>query len=132
MSLLFRADMSSSVHVNNKGKGILIFGKGPTQGLVDTILTAETIYPINFTEPNKRFVLSLHYTGSNNFLLVNATKIYHFKAQKSDIRDYTLCFGNISAYFFISNLKKGIRRSCKFFSATDDILNIHKYLMKRK
>ena len=31
--------MSSSVHVNNKGKGILIFGKGPTQGLVDTTLT---------------------------------------------------------------------------------------------
>ena len=25
--------MSSSVHINNKGKDILILGKGPTQGL---------------------------------------------------------------------------------------------------
>ena len=28
----FGADMSSSVHVDNKGKDILILGKGPTQG----------------------------------------------------------------------------------------------------
>ena len=34
--------MSSSVHINNKGKDILIFGKGPIQQLDDTMLTAET------------------------------------------------------------------------------------------
>ena len=61
--------MSSSVHVNNKGKGILIFGKGPTQGLVDTTLTAETIYPINFTQPNKRFVLSRMLYRKQQFLI---------------------------------------------------------------
>ena len=33
--------MSSSVHVDNKKKDILILGKGPTQGLDDTSLTAE-------------------------------------------------------------------------------------------
>ena len=33
--------MSSSVHVDNKGKDILTLGKGPTQGLDDTTLTAE-------------------------------------------------------------------------------------------
>ena len=27
-----------------------------TQGLDDTTLTAEAMYPINFTQPNKRFV----------------------------------------------------------------------------
>ena len=31
--IFFRVDMSSSVHVDNKGKEILILGKGPTQGL---------------------------------------------------------------------------------------------------
>ena len=41
--------MSSSVHINNKGKAILILGKAPTQGLDDTKLTAESKYPINFT-----------------------------------------------------------------------------------
>ena len=38
--------MSSSVHINDKGKDILILGDRPKQGLDDTTLTAETIYPI--------------------------------------------------------------------------------------
>ena len=68
--------MSSSVHINNKNKDTLILSRGPTQGLDDTTLTAEAKCPINFTQPRKRFVLSLHYNGSNSFLFVNATKIY--------------------------------------------------------
>ena len=35
--------MSSYVHVDNKGKDILILGEGPTQGLDDTTLTEEAI-----------------------------------------------------------------------------------------
>ena len=69
------------MHINNKDKDILIFGKGPTQRFDDTTLTAEAIYPINFTQPNKRFVLCLHYNRSNSFLFVNTTKIYQFKAK---------------------------------------------------
>ena len=38
--------MSSSVHVENKGKNILILGERPTQGLDDMTLTAEAKYPI--------------------------------------------------------------------------------------
>ena len=30
--LIFGVDMSSSPHIDNKGKGILVLGKGPTQG----------------------------------------------------------------------------------------------------
>ena len=41
--------MSSPVHFDNKNKNILLLGEGPTQGLDDTILTAESKYPINFT-----------------------------------------------------------------------------------
>ena len=37
--IILEVDMSSSVHVNNKG--ILILGKGPTQGLGEHSLTAE-------------------------------------------------------------------------------------------
>ena len=46
--IIFIADMSSSVHVDNKSKDIAIFGEGSTQGLNDTILTAEPKYPIYF------------------------------------------------------------------------------------
>ena len=83
--IIFGADMSSSMNVDNKNKDILILGQGPTQGLDDTTLTAEAIYSINFTRPNKRFVLSMHYNGSNSFLFVNATKIAQCKVifQKS-------------------------------------------------
>ena len=54
---------------------------------------------------HKRFVLSLHYNGSN-FLFFNAAKIYQFKAKNSEIKDYTLCLGNISKDFTIHNMKK--------------------------
>ena len=74
-AIIFGADMSSSVHIDDRGKYILILGKGPTQGLNHT-LTVETQYSIYFARSGIRFCLSLHYNGSNNFLFVNATKIY--------------------------------------------------------
>ena len=43
----FWIDMSSSVHIDNKGKDILILNKGPTEGL-NHMLTAEAEYSINF------------------------------------------------------------------------------------
>ena len=48
--------MSSSMHIDNNGKDILILGKGPTQGPDDTALTAETQYSSNFTRINMKFV----------------------------------------------------------------------------
>ena len=41
--------MSSSPHIDNKKKSILILGKGPTQGLEHT-LAAEKTYSINFSQ----------------------------------------------------------------------------------
>ena len=83
-------------------------------------------------------MLSLHYNGINSFLFVNVTKIYRFKEKNSEIKDYTLCLGNISKDFTINNMKKtGLRGVVKLFSVdfnpidTNDILHIHKYLMKR-
>ena len=57
--IIFGVDTSSSVHIDNKGKDILILGEEPRQVLHDSTLTVEGRYPINFTQPNKRFVLSL-------------------------------------------------------------------------
>ena len=69
----------------------MILGKGQIQGLDGTTFTAEVLYPINFTESRKRFVLSLHYNESNSFLFVSATSIYEFKAKDSEIKEYALC-----------------------------------------
>ena len=49
--IIFGVDMSSSAHIDNKKKDILVLGKGPTQGLEHT-LTAEKMYSINFTVTN--------------------------------------------------------------------------------
>ena len=59
--------MSSSSHIGNKEKDILILGKSPTQGLEHT-LTAEILYSINFTKENTKFCLSLHCNGANSYL----------------------------------------------------------------
>ena len=117
--IIFGVDMSSSVHIANKGKDILILGKEPTEGLYSTIFTAEAKYPINFTESGKGFVLSLHYNGSNSFFFVNATKVYQFKSRDSEIKDYALCLGNVLKDFAINNMKKaGLKGVVKFFLLT--------------
>ena len=51
--IIFGVDISSSVHIDNKNKDILIHGERPTQRLDDTALTAEAKYPFNFTQPRK-------------------------------------------------------------------------------
>ena len=106
-AIIFGADVRFSVDIDNKNKDILILGEGASQGLYDTILTAEAIYPINLRQLNKRFKLSLHYNESN-FLFVNTTNIYQFKE-----KDYTLCLGNILKDFAINNIKNRINRNCK-------------------
>ena len=87
--------MSNTIHIDNKGKDILLLGRGPTQGLEST-LTAEKIYIINFTVTKKKFYLSLHYNGSTSYLFVNGTEIIKFKAKDSAIAASPLCLGNIS------------------------------------
>ena len=71
--------MSSSVHVDNKKKDILILGEGPTQRLDDTTLIVEKKYSINFTESRKEFCLSLHYNGADSYLFVNGTEFINLK-----------------------------------------------------
>ena len=120
------------------GKNILILGKGPTQGLEHTLST-EKMYLINFTEHNKKFCLSLHYNRANSYLFVNGTKIDKFKAKDSEIIVTPLCLGNISKDFTGGNIKKsGLNGYVYDISvdydaiAFDDILDIHKYLIKKK
>ena len=135
--LIFGADMSSSAHIDNKKKDILVLGKGPTQGLGHT-LTAEKMHSINFTVTKKKFCLSLHYNGANSYLFVNGTKIYKFKAKDSEIVASPLCLGNVSKEWSVNNMKEtGFNGYVYDFSVdydatdVDDIVDIHKYLMKK-
>ena len=129
--------MSSSIHIDNKKKDILVLGKGPTQGLEHT-LTAEKMYSINFTLTKKKFCLSLHYNGANSYLFVNDTEIYKFKAKDSEILVDSICLGNISKDWWVDNMKKtGFTGYIYDFSvdytaiAVDDIKDIHKYLVEK-
>ena len=135
--LIFGADMSSSIHTDNKKKDILILGRGPTQGLEST-LTAEKMYSINFTVTKNKFCLSLHYNEANSYLFVNGTEITKFKAKDSEIAASPLCLGNISKDWSTDNMKKkGLTGYVYDFSTdyngvtVDDIKDIHNYLMKK-
>ena len=128
---------SSSVHIDNKKKDILVLGIGPTQGL-EHILTAEKMYSINFTVTNKKFCLSLHYNGANSYLFVNGTEIYKFKVKDFEIVATPLYLGNISKVWSVDNMKRLAFNGYVYdfsvdYDATDvdDIKDIHKYLMKK-
>ena len=136
--IVFGVDMSLYSHVDNKKKDILILGKGPTEGWEHT-LTAEKLCSINFTKHNTACILSLHYNGVNSYLFVNGAEIIKFKAKDSKIVAFPLCLGNISKDFSVDNMKMtGLNGYVYGFSvdynaiAVGDILDIHKYLMKKR
>ena len=96
------------------------------------------MYSVNFTETKKKFFLSLHYNKANSYLFVNGTEIYKFKAKDSEIVVIPLCLRNISKNWSADNMKKtGFNGYVYDFSVdydttdVDDIVEIHKYLMKK-
>ena len=87
LDLIFGDDLSTSMHIDNKGKYILIICKGPTQGLDDTTLTVVAQYSINFSRSNRKFSFSLHYNWSNSFLFVTAAKTYQFQGRRQALNE---------------------------------------------
>ena len=78
---------------------------------------------------------SINFTVTN----VNGTKIYKFRAKDSEFVASPLCLGNISKYQSTDEYKKktGFNGYVYYFSVdyddtdVDDIVDIHKYLMKK-
>ena len=96
----------------------MVLGKGPTQGL--------------------ELSLSLRYNGANSYLFVNSTEKYKFKAKDSELVASPLCLGNISKDWSTDNMKETRFNGYVYdFSVDgdatdiDDIVDIHKYLMKK-
>ena len=136
--IILGEDMRSSSHANNRKNNILVLRKGYTQGLDNTNIYAEKLYLINFTKTNTKFCLSLHYNGSNSYLFVNGKEIHKLKTKDSEIIAAPICLGNISRDFSANNMKKtGLNGYVYDFSVdcdtikTDNILDIHKYLMEK-
>ena len=96
------------------------------------------MYSINFTVPQKKFCLSLHYNGLNSYLFVNGKEIINFKAKDSFVAG-PLCLGNISKDWSSSNIKKTGLNGCVYEfnvdysnnSTKDAIPYIHNYLMSK-
>ena len=104
----------------------------------ELLLTSEKMYSVNFTDHKEKYCLSLHYNGANSYLFVNRTEIIKFKVKDSEIVATPLCLGNISKDWLVDNMKD-IRLNGYVYDfsvdydtiAVDDILDIHKYLMRK-
>ena len=104
--LIFGVEESSLVRSNNKANNIYIMGDGIVQGINDTKLYVEKTYSQNFTQPSKKFVLSLHYNGDDSYLFVNGKQELKFKAKTDQLVKEKLCIRNLSDQWAASESEK--------------------------
>ena len=137
--LIFRVDKSFSVHATNRANHIYVMGNGLTQGIHDTTLYVEKNYWRNFTDPGKKFVLSLHYNGDDSYLFVNGRQELKFKTKTDQLVKEKLCIGNLSDQWTASESEKtGLCGNiCDFLVDYQEIIGIgpiydmHRYLMTK-
>ena len=97
------------------------------------------MYSQNFTEPNKKFVLSLHYNVDNSYLIVNGKQELKFKAKNEQMLTEKLCAGNLSTDWTAEESQKtGLyRRIYDFivdyqqFSSIGQVYDMHRFLMTK-
>ena len=137
--LIVGVDMSFSVHATNRANNIYVMGDGLIQGINDTTIYAEKNYWRNFTDPGKKYVLSLHYNGDNSYLFVNGRQELKFKAKDDQIINEKLCLGNLSSEWTKSESEKtGLCGNIYDFVVdykpvvgADPIYDMHRYLMTK-
>ena len=135
--LIFGVHESSLVHANNKANNIFTMGDGFVQGINDMTLYAEKIYSQNFTQPNKKFVLSLHYNDNDSYLFINGKQELKFKAKPDQSIKEKLCIGNLSDQWTTSESEKtGLYGNIYDFIVdytqilgVKPIYDMHRYLM---
>ena len=103
---IFGVDMSSSIHNTNKTRNISLMGKDFIQGIDDTTIYAEKNFKTNFTDPGNKFVLSLHYNGTNSYLFVNGYQELKFTEKNAKIPKSILNIGNLSAGWDTADIPK--------------------------
>ena len=126
-------------HATNKANNIYVLGKDFVQGINGTTIYAEQIFKTNFTEPEKIFVLSLHYNGHESYLFANGVQQLKFRADDSQILKEKLCLGNLSSNWTTSNsTKTGLYGKVYDFvvdyesiNGVKPIYDMHRYLMTK-
>ena len=105
-------------------------GDGLTQGINDTTIYVEKNYYRNFTDPGKKFVLSLHYNGDNSYLFVNGRQELKFKAKTDQLVKEKLCIGNLSDQRTASESEKNriIWKDLRLFSRLSSSCRSRSYL----
>ena len=129
--------MSFSAHATNRANHIYLMGDGLTQGINNTTLHVEKKYFRNFTEPDVKFVLSLHYNGDDSYLFVNGRQELKFKAKTDQLVKEKLCIGNLSNQWTASESEKtGLYGNIYDFVVDYEeilfvktIYDMHRYLM---
>ena len=137
--LIFGVDESSLVHANNKANNIYVMADVFVQGINDTTLYADKVYNKNFTQPSKKFVLSLHYNGDDSYLFVNGKQELKFKCQTEHLVEAKLCLGNLSGQWTTSESEKtGLHGNIYDFVVDYEqivgvrpIYDFHRYLMTK-
>ena len=104
--LIFGVHMSFSVHATNRANNIYVMGDGLTQGIHDTTLYVEMNYWRNFTDPGKKFVISLHYNGDDSYFFVNGRQELKFKWKTDQLVKEKLCIENFSDQWTASESEK--------------------------
>ena len=104
--LIFGVHEDSVIHANNKANNIFIMGDAFVQGINETTLFAEKMYSQNFTQPSRKFVLSLHYNGDNSYFLANGKQELTFKVKTESLVKEKLCIGNLSDQWTTSESEK--------------------------
>ena len=137
--IIFGVHESSLVHANNKANNIFVMGDLFLQGINDTTLYAEKLYGQNFTEANKKIVLSLHYNHDNSYLFVNGKQELKFKAKDDQIINEKFCLGNLTRKWTVSESEKtGLYGDIydfvldyKAINGVKPIYDMHRYLMTK-
>ena len=140
--------MSGSVHASNKTQDFLVLGRGLIQLIENTTIYTEKTYYPNVSAENRILVLSLHYNGDNSFLFVNGQKVTQLKVKDSvfnNARVLTLGAVTVPVYSSGPNNRlspKNVNDTKLYGNVYDfsvdyspisneNILKIHKYLMKK-
>ena len=117
----------------------LIEQTGLAQGINDITVYAEKNFNRNFTDPGKKFVLSLHYNNDDSYLFVNGRHELKFKCKTDQLVKEKLCIGNLSNQWTTSESEKtGLFGKIYDFvvdyeqiSGVKAIYDMHRYLMTK-
>ena len=126
-------------HANNRANNIYVMGELFIQGINDTTIYAEKKFYRNFTDPGKKFILSLHYNGDDSYLFVNGRQQLKFKCKTDQLVKQKLCIGNLSDQWATSESEKtGLYGNIYDFVVDYEqilvvkaIYDMHRYLMTK-